>query len=118
MFNKHTFDYICIVTQIEHVMDNSIYGQRILSKGRITDLSKGFSLKNGVPFSVYVRPKGESAAADAVIDCKLICDRKSGPFPVPVGDWTPGMMSEIAADGISLDDFDVYWGSGETGEEA
>lgn len=118
MFYKHTFDYICIVTQIEYVMDNSIYGQRILSKGRITDLSKGFSLKDGIPFSVYVRPKGESTEVDTVVNCRLICDRKAGPFPVPVGDWTPGMIAEISADGISLDDFDVYWGSGETGEEA
>lgn len=29
---------------------------RIIAKGRITDLSKGFSL-GGVPFSVYVRSK-------------------------------------------------------------
>lgn len=32
-------------------------GGRIVAHGKITDLSDGFKLSNGVPFSVYVRPK-------------------------------------------------------------
>lgn len=33
-----------------------MYSLRILSKGKVTDLSNGFAL-GGVPFTVFVRPK-------------------------------------------------------------
>lgn len=94
-------------------MDNNMYSLRILSKGKITDLSKGFDL-GGVPFSIYVRKKGVSMDADLVLRCQLICDKVHGEFPVPVGDWTPAAIAKISPNAIDLTAFDVFWGSGET----
>lgn len=37
-------------------METTMYSLRILSKGKITDLSKAFSL-GGMPFTVFVKPK-------------------------------------------------------------
>lgn len=90
-----------------------MYSLRILSKGQVNDISKGFSL-NGVPFSVFVKPKKVSMETGIIIDCKLICDKEPGAFPVPVNDWTPGAITEISPNGIDLTEYDVYWGAGET----
>lgn len=94
-------------------METTMYSLRILSKGKITDLSSGFSL-DGVPFSVFVRPKDATMEANTLVRCQLICDKTDGDFPVPIGDWTPGAIVKISPNGISLDDYDVYWGAGET----
>lgn len=72
-------------------MEHPMYSLRILSKGRVSDLSKGFTL-GGVPFSVFVRPKKASMETNILMPCKLICDKESGAFPVPLGDWTPGAI--------------------------
>lgn len=87
---------------------------RIIAKGSITDLSKGFALKGGVPFSVYVRSKENTMLSDTLLDCRLIGDKGASPFPVPVGDWTPGAITVISPNGIDLSVYDVYWGAGET----
>lgn len=95
-------------------METTMYSLRILSKGQITDLSDGFSL-GGVPFSVFVRPKSlPSMETSVVIGCRLICDRSEGGFPVPLGDWTPGVIAAISPDAIDLAEYDVFWGAGET----
>ena len=47
---------------------------RIIAKGSITDLSKGFSL-GGVPFSVYVRSKEDTMLSDTLLACRLIGDK-------------------------------------------
>lgn len=90
-----------------------MYSLRILSKGQVTDLTDGFSL-GGVPFSVFVRPKDASMETNTLLKCKLICDKEAGDFPVPLGDWTPGVIASISPNAISLDAYDVYWGAGET----
>lgn len=90
-----------------------MYSLRILSKGKITDLSKGFDL-GGVPFSIYVRKKSVSMEADLIVKCQLICDLKSGDLPVPVGDWTPAAIVKISPNAIDVTDYDVYWGAGQT----
>lgn len=89
-----------------------MYSLRILSKGQIMDMTEGFSL-GGIPFSVYVRPKDASMEADTLIKCKLFCDKEYGDFPVPIGDWTPGVIASIAPNAIPLDKYDIYWGAGE-----
>ena len=48
---------------------------RLIAKGSITDLSKGFALKGGVPFSVYVRSKENTMLSDTLLDCRLIGDK-------------------------------------------
>ncbi len=92
---------------------NEMYSLRILSHGQITDLSKGFSL-GGKPFSIWIRSKQPTLATNMVIGCKLICDKEPGDMPVALGDWTPAAIAEISPDAIPLDQFDVYWGAGET----
>lgn len=42
-------------------------GGRIVSHGKIADLSKGFKLPSGNPFSVYVRPKYSVSTLDTVL---------------------------------------------------
>lgn len=86
---------------------------RILSKGKVADLSKGFSLE-GKPFSIFVRPKGITMDTSTLVKCQLISDKTDGDFPVPIGDWTPGAIVKISPNGISLEDYEVYWGAGET----
>lgn len=93
-------------------MDDAMYSLRILSKGQITDLSKGFDL-GGVPFSVYCRKKTVSMETDLIVNCKLLADSSFGNMPVPVGDWTPAEIVKLAPGTISLDAYDVYWGAGE-----
>lgn len=93
-------------------MNDIMYSLRILSKGKITDLTKGFDLK-GVPFSIYCRKKAVSMDTDLVINCQLLCDNTTGELPVPVGDWTPAEIVKLAPSAISLSDYDVYWGAGE-----
>ena len=89
---------------------------RILSKGKISDLeltTTGFSL-GGNPFSIYVRNKTGLVENDVLVRCRLICDSEAGDFPVPVGDWTPGMIVSIAPNTIDPEHYDVYWGASET----
>ena len=78
-----------------------MYSLRILSKGKVTDLSNGFAL-GGVPFTVFVRPKEVTMETSTLLKCKLICDKEFGMFPV------------ISPNGIDLSVYDVYWGAGET----
>ena len=68
---------------------------RLLAKGRITDLSKGFHLRDYLPFSIYLRSKTGVVENDTIVQCRLICDKSVGDFPVPVGDWTPGKIVEL-----------------------
>lgn len=56
-----------------------MYSLRILSKGKVTDLSNGFAL-GGVPFTVFVRPKEVTMETSTLLKCKLICDKE---FSVP-----------------------------------
>jgi hypothetical protein len=93
-------------------MSSEMYSLRILSKGQITDLSKGFGL-NGIPFSIYVRKKTVSLETDLLVGCQLICDDRFSEIPVPVGDWTPAAIVKIAPGAIALSEYDVYWGAGE-----
>lgn len=86
---------------------------RLIAKGTITDLSKGFSLKGGVPFSVYVRSKENTMLSDTLLECRLIGDREVGALPVPIGDWSPAMIAYISPNAINLQKYEVYWGASE-----
>lgn len=90
-----------------------MYSLRILSKGKVTDLTTGFTL-GGVPFTVFVKPKEVTMETSTLLKCKLICDKEADMFPVPIGDWTPGAITAISPNGIDLSVYDVYWGAGET----
>ena len=86
---------------------------RLIAKGTITDLSKGFSLKGGVPFSVYVRSKENTMLSDTLLECRLIGDREVVALPVPIGDWSPAMIAYISPNAIDLQKYEVYWGASE-----
>lgn len=86
---------------------------RLIAKGTITDLFKGFSLKGGVPFSVYVRSKENTMLSDTLLECRLIGDREVGALPVPIGDWSPAMIAYISPNAIDLQKYEVYWGASE-----
>lgn len=86
---------------------------RLIAKGTITDLSKGFSLKGGVPFSVYVRSKENTMLSDTLLECRLIGDREVGALLVPIGDWSPAMIAYISPNAIDLQKYEVYWGASE-----
>lgn len=83
---------------------------RILSHGKITDLTNGF--RKNVPFSVYVRPKNDTLAQDILISCRCFCDEDTTALPVPLNDWTPAAIVEIAPNAIDLSEYEVYWGAG------
>lgn len=85
---------------------------RLIAKGTVTDLSKGFSL-GGVPFSVYVRSKENTMLSDTLLDCRLIGDAEVGALPVPIGDWSPAMIAYISPNAIDLGKFEIYWGASE-----
>lgn len=85
---------------------------RVCSHGKIENLSTGFMHERQVPFSVYVRPKNNTMMTDVVINARCICDEEVSALPVPLNDWTPAAIVEIAPDAISLDDYDIYWGAG------
>ena len=91
---------------------NEMQSLRVLSHGKVTDLTSGFKLPSKAPFSVYVRPKTTAMAADIVISAKCICDTEVSELPVPLNDWTPAAIVELAPNTISLVDYDVYWGAG------
>lgn len=91
---------------------NEMQSLRVLSHGKVTDLTSGFKLPSKAPFSVYVRPKTTAMAADIVITAKCICDTEVSELPVPLNDWTPAAIVELAPNTISLVDYDVYWGAG------
>lgn len=90
---------------------------RIVSKGKITDLSKGFRLKEYKPFSVYVRPKTLSTLErDVVLNCKLYAEEEFGDVPVTLFSWVELCIIEIAPSDELLNGYDIYWGAGSSAE--
>lgn len=88
-------------------------GGRIVSHGKITDLSSGFSLPKGELFSIYVRPKVHSEAIDVVLSVRCYQDENAADAPIILNDWSPLAIAEIAANASILTDYDIYWGSGQ-----
>ena len=86
---------------------------RILSHGKITDLSQGFRMADGATFSIMLLPKNGSSVDVELVNCRCVCDKEASELPVTVGDWTPAKIQEIPAGGIDLSEYDVYWGAGE-----
>ena len=68
-------------------METTMYSLRILSCGKVTDLSNGFAL-GGVPFTVFVRPK-VTMETSTLLKCKLICDKEFSMFPYLSGIGRP-----------------------------
>ena len=95
----------------------TIGGGRIVSHGQITDLSKGFKLPDGVPFTIYVRPKYSVSTVDTVLNVRLYQEEGFWPVPVPFNDWSPCCMGGLAPDTEVRNTKDIYWGSGQAVSE-
>lgn len=90
-----------------------INGGRIVSHGKISDLTNGFMLPSGTPFSIYVRPKGTTTDIDMTLSVRCYQDESASEAPVALNDWSPLEVMEIAAgQNDLLSDYDIYWGSG------
>lgn len=86
---------------------------RIVSKGKISDLSKGFRLKESRPFSVYVRPQTLSTLErDVMLNCKLYAEEEFSEVPVTLFSWVELCIIEIAPSAELLNSYDIYWGAG------
>lgn len=87
-------------------------GGRILSKGQITDLSKGFELPGKLPFSMYVRPKVASDDLDTVIDVVCYQEEQSSSAPFSLQEWSPLAVITITPNNELLNEYDIWWGAG------
>lgn len=93
-------------------------GGRIVSHGKITDLTEGFSLPNGALFSIYVRPRNSGdSAVDTILSVKCYQDDDFSEAPIVYNDWSPLAIRELAPDAEVLELCDIYWGSGQNIEE-
>lgn len=87
---------------------------KILSHGKVTDLSNGFSLDGGKSFTICVIPKTATMDMTTLVSCRLLCDRECSSLPVVLNDWAPVQIQALAQNAIDLTAFDVYWGAHET----
>lgn len=87
-------------------------GGRIVSHGKIEDLSQWFKLPGDIPFSVYLRPSFPTTNVDAILSVKCSQDNNFSEAPVSYNDWSPMAITEIAPDNEILETCDLYWGSG------
>lgn len=93
-------------------ISETINGGRIVAHGQIKNLSQPFSLPGNTPFSVYVRPKAETAKLDTILNVRCWQDKTFSDAPVALYDWSPLAIEAVGADSSLLEHFDVYWGSG------
>lgn len=98
-------------------ISETMNGGRIVSHGKITDLSQGFKLHKGALFSIYIRPKFSVSTLDTVISVKCYQDGDFSEAPVAFNDWSPLAIREIAPDTEIMKTNDIYWGSGQNVEE-
>ena len=88
---------------------------RILSHGKIADLSKGFVLPSKEAFSIFLMPKQGYEITDPAIllNVRLSQDEDASNVPVLLNEWSALAIEEIAAGQQSvLDSVDIYWGGG------
>jgi hypothetical protein len=101
----------------KNYVSEAMFVSRIVSKGKITDLSSGFKLKDNAPFSVYVRPKTlTTLERDTLLNCKLYKEDDFGECPVPLFTWVELVVIEIAPGAVDLNSYDIYYGSGDETE--
>jgi hypothetical protein len=89
-----------------------INGGRIVSHGKVENLDNGFSLSDNMPFSVYIRPKAETAKIDVIMNVRCWQEQVFSDAPFVLNDWSPLAISAIGADSSILEHYDVYWGCG------
>lgn len=86
---------------------------RIISHGKVTDLTKGFTLPDGSPFTIMVVPKVIQPSHVGTVKCKLIGDSSASDLPIVYNDWTPALIQKLEPNAVNLSQYDVYWGGSE-----
>lgn len=100
----------------KNYVTEQMFVSRITSKGKVESLAGGFRLKDGAPFSVYVRPKSlTTLERDMLLDCRLYCEEQSSTVPVPLFTWVELEVVEIAPSDTLLESYDIWWGAGDEG---
>ncbi len=94
-------------------ISESVHGGRVVTHGKIEDLSQGFALSGGQSFSIYIRPRQSVTTAETVLSVKCANDTEFSEAPFQYSEWSPLMVKEIAPENGILDVCDIYWGSGE-----
>lgn len=89
-----------------------INGGRIVAHGQVKSLDKPFSLPEGIPFSIYVRPKGPVEGLDVMLNVKCWQEQVFSDAPFVLNDWSPLAVETIGADSSILESYDIFWGSG------
>lgn len=86
---------------------------RVLSHGKITDLSVPFSLPGKVSFSIFLAAKSVTSNQVITLSCKLYKDKASSECPFNINTWTEPAVILIDPNPDILNDFDIYWGAGQ-----
>lgn len=85
---------------------------RVLKIEKVTDLSSGFALSNGNPFSLFIAPADGSSldVGDvAIVNATIPYDNGNVvEVPVVVGDWSPVVFDSLDADNTAIADCDIY----------
>lgn len=89
-----------------------INGGRIVAHGQVKSLDKPFSLPEGIPFSIYVRPKGPVEGLDVMLNVKCWQEQVFSDAPFVLNDWSPMAIKAIAPNADFLNTYDLYWGAG------
>lgn len=101
-------------------VSEQVFSSRIVSHGRIENLTDGFRLKDEQPFSLYIRPKSvTTVTTDVLVNARLYKDSQCSPVPVSVYCWQELMVVELdASNDALLETYEIYWGAGNTGVPA
>lgn len=90
-----------------------LQGGRIVSHGRIESLENGFKIGDGLPFTLYIRPKVNTSSIDTTLSVKCYQDEAFSEAPFAFNDWSPLCVREIAPNSEALKYYDLYWGCGD-----
>lgn len=93
---------------------DSVGASKIVTHGKITNLTVGFHLPNGEGFSIYARPKSGASitTSDIVLSVKCMGDENPSEIPVILNEWNKLYLESIAPDNEILTNVDLYWGAG------
>lgn len=92
--------------------NDTMSANRILAHGIIEHLENGFKLPNGIPFSIYIRPKEKTDENDVIIVCKCYRDDYFQEAPVNIGGWSELAIEAIESINFDSSKYEVYWGAG------
>lgn len=97
----------------KNYVSEQMYVSRICSHGQVTDLSKGFKLKDEQPFSLFVKPKSATTGVAITVEVRLYKETEASPCPCTLNSWQKLEVVELAASNAELlEKYDIYWGCG------